>query len=164
MKFPLNTVDRYRTLLQVNQAAITRPTPQDVFRGMCVSLKRAIPYDRAGLTLYEPEEDTLKVAAVDGSRADSFFRIGSAINRKESPHGWAFERQIAVIRRDIEKERQFAIEDRTLSEGLRSYCAVPLIVRGSIIGVVSILSFRTKQYSIRHITRRMEVVCRDSWR
>jgi hypothetical protein len=71
---------------------------------MCVSLKRAIPYDRAGLTLYEPEEDTLKVAAVDGSRADSFFRIGSAINRKESPHGWAFERQIAVIRRDIEKE------------------------------------------------------------
>jgi hypothetical protein len=44
------------------------------------------------------------VAAVDGSRADSFFRIGSAINRKESPHGWAFERQIAVIRRDIEKE------------------------------------------------------------
>src|ERR1700758_263243 len=128
MRVSLNTAQRYKTLLQVNQAALTRTTIQEVFRGMCGCLKPVLPYDRAGLVLYQPEEDNLKITAVDGSRANSFFRIGATIDRRASPHGLAFERQRAIIRRDIEVERQFAVEERTLSEGLHSYCAVPLVV------------------------------------
>ena len=145
-----STAQRYETLLQVNHAALTRSTPQEVFAGMCGSLKRVLAYDRAGLMLYEPEEDNLKVAALDGSLPDSYFRIGVRISRKESPHGLAFERQCAIIRQDVEKEAEFEIEARTVSEGLHSYCAVPLVVRGSSIGVVTMLSFRAKQYGERH--------------
>jgi formate hydrogenlyase transcriptional activator len=150
MRCVWSTAQRYETLLQVNQAALTRSTPQEVFAGMCGSLKRVLAYDRAGLMLYEPEEDNLRVAALDGSLPDSYFRLGVRINRKESPHGLAFERQRAIIRQDVEKEAQFAIEARTASEGLHSYCAVPLVVRGSSIGVVTMLSFRAKQYGERH--------------
>jgi len=41
-------------------------------------------------------------------------------------------------------------EERTLAEGLHSYCAVPLIVRGESIGVVTLLSRRKNQFSERH--------------
>jgi GAF domain-containing protein len=150
MEILWNTAQRYKTLLQVNHEALTRSTPQEVFAGMCGSLRSVLAYDRAGLMLYQPEEDNLKVAALDGSLPGSYFRVGVRIDRKESPHGMAFERQSAIIRRDIEKEAEFAIEARTVSEGLHSYCAVPLVVRGSSIGVVTMLSFRTKQFGEQH--------------
>jgi len=150
MSVPLGAAQRYRTLLEVNRAAITQPAPENVFRGMCEAVKRVMPYDRAGLSLYQPEEDALKIVASEGSFADSFFRIGALLGRKESHDGWAFEQQRTIVRRDLERERQFAIEEHTLEEGLRSYCAVPLIVRGESIGVVIILSCRRNQYSEKH--------------
>jgi transcriptional regulator with GAF, ATPase, and Fis domain len=55
-----------------------------------------------------------------------------------------------VLRRNIETERQFPVEEHTLSEGLRSYCAIPLIARGNSIGVVTVLSFRKGQFSDKH--------------
>jgi len=150
MSVPLRTAQRYRTLLEVNRAAITQPAPENVFHGMCEAVKRVMPYDRAGLSLYQPEEDALRRVAAEGSFAGSIFRIGTMLGRKESHHGWAFEQQSMIVRRDLERERQFATEEHTLEEGLRSYCAVPLIVRGESIGVVIILSYRRNQYSEKH--------------
>jgi len=150
MTVPLRMAERYRTLLEVNKAAITQPVPEGVFRGMCEAVKRVMPYDRAGLTLYEPGEDAFKLVARHGSFPDSFFCIGVMLDRKESHDGWALEHQSTIIRRDLETERQFPIEEHTLAEGLRSYCAVPLIVRGDSIGVITVLSYRKNQYSEKH--------------
>jgi formate hydrogenlyase transcriptional activator len=157
MSVPLRMAARYRALLEVNTAAITQSVPEGVFRGMCDAVKRVIPYDRAGLTLYEPGEDAFELVARDGSFPDSFFRIGVMLDRKESHDGWALEHQRSIIRRDLETERQFPIEEHTLAEGLRSYCAVPLIVRGDSIGVVTRLSFRKNQYSEKHARFLQEV-------
>ncbi len=110
MTVPLRMAERYRTLLEVNKAAITQPVPEGVFRGMCEAVKRVMPYDRAGLTLYEPGEDAFKLVARHGSFPDSFFRIGVMLDRKESHDGWALEHQSTIIRRDLETERQFPIE------------------------------------------------------
>jgi formate hydrogenlyase transcriptional activator len=144
------TTVRYQTLLEVNRAALTHSTPHHVFTDMCSALGRVVPYDRAGLMMYEPEEDALKVVGLSGSLPGSFFRIGAKIAREQTPHGLALENQKVVIRRDIEAEAQFAIEELSLSEGLHSYCAVPLVVRGNSVGVVTMLSYRQKQYSQRH--------------
>ena len=157
MSVPLGMAARYRTLLEVNTAAITQRVPEGVFRGMCDAVKRVIPYDRAGLTLYEPGEDAFQLVARDGSFPDSFFRVGVMLDRKESHDGWTLEHQRSIIRRDLETERQFLIEEHTLAEGLRSYCAVPLIVRGDSIGVITILSFRKNQYSEKHARFLQEV-------
>jgi GAF domain-containing protein len=145
-----STEERYKSLLQVNQAAITRSTPETVFQGLCAPLRKMAGYDRAGLMIYEPENDMLKVVALSGSLAGSFFRIGAKLDRKQTPHGLALEHRRAVIRRDIEAEAEFPIEQYSLSEGLHSYCAVPLVARGNSIGVVTMLSYRQEQYSNRH--------------
>ena len=76
MNVSLPLAARYRTLLEVNKAAITQPTPDKVFESMCAALKQLILFDRAGLTLYEPEQDALKLIARQGKFANSYFRPG----------------------------------------------------------------------------------------
>jgi len=138
---------RYDTLLEVNRVAITQDAPENIFEGMCGALKRVFPYDRAGLMLYQPEVDALKIVALHGGVPGSFFQIGRLLGTRQSPHGQAFLSQRIVLRRNIETERQFAVEEQTLADGLRSYCAVPLVARGNSIGVVSVVSFRKNQFS-----------------
>jgi len=76
MNVSLPLAARYRTLLEVNKAAIAQPTPDKVFESMCAALKQLILFDRAGLTLYEPEQDALKLIARQGKFANSYFRPG----------------------------------------------------------------------------------------
>ena len=78
MNVSLPLAARYRTLLEVNKAAITQPTPDKVFESMCAALKQLILFDRAGLTLYEPEQDALKLIARQGKFANLFSGGGIA--------------------------------------------------------------------------------------
>jgi GAF domain-containing protein len=139
--------ERYDALLEVNRIAITNDAPENIFEGMCTALKKVFPYDRAGLMLYQPEADALKIIALHGTSPVSFFRIGTLLKTKESPHGLAFMNQRIVLRKNIETEREFAVEEYTLSEGLHSYCAVPLVARGNSIGVASFVGFRKNLFS-----------------
>ena len=149
--------ERYNTLLEVNKVAITEDAPENVFEGMCAALKRVLPYDRAGLMLYQPEEDALKIIALHGGVPGSYFQVGRLLGTSQSPHGQAFLNQRIVLRRNIETEREFAVEQQTLADGLRSYCAVPLVARGCSIGVVSVVSFRKNQFSEPHAKFLQEV-------
>jgi hypothetical protein len=48
------TADRCQALIKANQLALTRSTCEEVFQGMCRLLSKLIPYNRAGLTVYDP--------------------------------------------------------------------------------------------------------------
>ena len=134
------SIERYRTIIEVNRVAIVETAPEKVFCGMCASLKKVMPCDRAGLTVYDPEHDALKIAALYGRYENSFFRVGDFLRRNDSQNGWTFEHQSRTLRRDLAKEHQFALEKHTLEEGFQSLCSVPLVVYGKGVGVVTILS------------------------
>jgi len=150
MTLKLTTVRRYVTLLEVNRVAVTQPGLNEIFLGMWAAIKKVIPYDRAGLSLYEPKENALNLVARDGCDADSFYRIGLKLGRKESRHGWVFEHQKPIVRRDLEQELEFQAEQQNVMEGIRSYCAVPLVARGQSVGVMILLSSRRNRYSRGH--------------
>lgn len=142
-----NIADRYRALLHVNEVALSKSTTEELFGGMCAALKRLLPYDRAGLSLYDPERDSLKIVALYGPHENSVFRLGHLLDRKTSQTGWVFENQTHIIRRDLSKEVRFAADKLTIDEGYRSLCSVPLIARGNTIGVVTILSEGKNEFS-----------------
>ena len=150
MTVRLRVVERYATIREVNRAAITQPGLNEIFRGMCTAVQRVMPFDRAGLSLYAPGQEALKLVAHDGCGPDSFYRIGVMLDCKESHHGWVFEHQKPIVRRNLERELEFQVEEHNVTEGIRSYCAVPLIVRGESVGVVIILSSQKNRYSERH--------------
>jgi len=146
----LRTIQRYRTVRELNRVAVTQPGVNEIFQGMCGALKKVMPYDRAGLSLYAPESGALKIAGINGCSPDSFYNVGLMLDRKETHHGWVFEHQKPIVRRDLQRELQFKIEQYNITEGIRSYCAVPLILRGESIGVIIVLSSQRDRYSERH--------------
>jgi formate hydrogenlyase transcriptional activator len=145
-----SNIELCRAIIAVNRVAIVENAPEKVFHEMCALLKKVMRYDRAGLTVYDPEHDALKIAALYGRYENSFFRVGDLLGRKESQNGWTFDHQSRTLRRDLSKEHQFGLEKRTVEEGLRSLCSVPLVVHGKSVGVVTILSHQRNQYSHRH--------------
>lgn len=141
---------RYRSLLQVNQVALSNFTTESVFQGMCVTLRDMVPYDRAGLSLYDPDNDALKIVCIYGAYENSIFCLGHLLNRKTSQAGWVFEHKTALIRGDLAKEFRFPTDKDTMDEGYHSLCAVPLVVHGNGIGVVTVVGARRHQLSPSH--------------
>jgi PAS domain S-box-containing protein len=137
----------HRTLLEINNAIITHLTQDALLHAMCEALRGVVPVDRAALTLYEPSRDTLRILAVERQWRTDFFRVGVEMERKNSHSGWVFDHQQPLVRRDLEAERQFPIEQRLLEEGIRSFCVVPLILGGKSIGTLNVGSLTTNRYS-----------------
>jgi len=150
-------IQRYRALLQVNEVALTKSTTEECFAGMCEALGEVLSYDRAGLSVYDPEHDSLKIVAIYGPHKDSTFHPGRLLGRKTSQTGWVFDNQTYIIRRDLANELRFPADELTIDEGYRSLCSVPLIVWGNSIGVVTILSERKNQFSIGHVHAVQEI-------
>ena len=82
------------------------------------------------LRFYEPERDTLRIIALEKDWNPDFFRVGTEMNRTDSHHGWVFDHQRLLFRRDLTTEWQYPIEQRILDTGLRSICIAPLMLEG----------------------------------
>ena len=157
MTLALRTAQRYRTILEVNRAAITEPDLAEIFQGTSRTLNKVMPFDRIALSLYAPKDASLKMAAAIGQHPGSFYHVGLSLDPKDSHHGWVFQNQKPIVRRDLRRQFEFQMEQPNVEEGIRSYCAVPLIVRGESLGVLIILSSQVNQYSERHAEFLQEV-------
>ena len=143
----LRNTARYSTLLEINRAAVTGRNLNEIFKGTCGALKKVIPYSRMGLSLYTPEQKALTIIAAQGQGAESFYQVGLTLDCKDSHHGWVFQHQKPIVRRNLQRELQFKAEQPNVDEGIRSYCAVPLIARGDSVGVMILLSSQRNSYS-----------------
>jgi formate hydrogenlyase transcriptional activator len=148
MKRPPSIFKLYNSLLHVNQVAISKSTPETVFEGMCEAIRTIVPHDRAGLTLYDPDRDNLRIAALCGAYGNSSFNVGDSLDCGASQSGWTFTNQRITLRRNLPRDLQFHSEQQTADEGFRSLCSVPLVVRGSSIGVVTVVGLRINQFSV----------------
>jgi formate hydrogenlyase transcriptional activator len=139
--------ERNRTLLQINNAIITNLTQQALLRSISEALHRVISFDRCAITLYQPDRDTFRFLAVEGDLLSDYFRAGLEDNRNETCAGWVFDHQKPLLRRDLEKEGQYANERRLVAEGIQSMCALPLVFQGECIGTLSLVSREKDRYS-----------------
>jgi formate hydrogenlyase transcriptional activator len=89
--------------------------------------------------------------AVEAVPISDYFVMGREFKRAENSIGWVFEHRQPLVHRDLEQELQYENERRLAAEGMRSYCAVPLIVRSNCIGVLSVVSRKAGQYSTAHV-------------
>jgi formate hydrogenlyase transcriptional activator len=137
---------RKRSLLRINNAIITNLESEALQPALWAALHEYLAFDGAMLTLYHEDRDTLRVAAVETRLSISFVGVGSEMPRN-SHHGWVFDNQRPLLRRDLETERLYPIDQRLLEIGLKSFCIVPLIVEGKSIGTLGIGSDKANQYS-----------------
>jgi formate hydrogenlyase transcriptional activator len=152
------TAQRRQTLLDINNAIVTKLTRDDLLASTCEALVKVVPFDRLALSLYDAEINALRIVAHTGSyqRAD-YTPIGRTLDLNDSPAGEAFLRQQAVIRRDLTAERLNASEERAYGHGFRSLCTLPLVVRGKSIGAITVGSLTRFQYAEANAEFLMEV-------
>jgi formate hydrogenlyase transcriptional activator len=138
---------RLRTLLDINNAIVTKLTREDLFSAISDALGRVIPFDRLALSLYDPAASVLRLVTYAGPYTrDDYTPIGRVLALDDSPAGWAFSNQKPLLRRDLEAERQTSSEERAFSHGFRSLCALPLVIRGKSIGAITVGSLTKNRY------------------
>jgi len=140
------SAERYRTLLEINNAMITNLTNEDLLHAVSGILKRIVPLDGAVITLYQPKTETFRYFALETTLNTEYFRTGLEVHRKESMVTSIFEEQRGRIRRDLTVEQRFANDRKLIEIGIRSDCIVPLIVGGKSIGTLGVGSTKKDQY------------------
>src|SRR6202167_1249032 len=139
--------EQNRSLLQINNAIITNLTEQALLHSISEALHRVISFDRCAITLYEVARDTFRFLAVEGDLLSDYFRAGLEDSRTETCASGVFDHQRPLLRRDLEKEGQYANERRLAKEGIQSLCAFPLVFHGKCIGTLSLVSPDKDRYS-----------------
>ena len=140
--------ERLRTLLDINNAIVTRLTRDELFVAIAEALARVISFDRLSLSLHDSSANVLRLVTYAGPyQRDDYTPIGRVLALNDSPAGLAFLTQKIVIRTDLESEQQTSSERRALGHGFQSLCALPLIVRGKSIGAITVGSLTKNRYN-----------------
>jgi formate hydrogenlyase transcriptional activator len=139
--------EQNRSLLQINNAIITNLTQPALLHSISEAFLSVVSFDRCAITLYEPERDTFRFLAVEGNLLSDYFRPGLEDRRRETCVSWVFDHQRPLLRRDLEKEQQYANERRLVAEGIRSMCVLPLVFQGKCFGTLSLVSREKDRYS-----------------
>ncbi len=139
--------ERYRTLLEINNAVISNLTQDALFHAIAQALRGVIPFDRIAIFLHDPARDVLRLFVLESSLSSDYFVVGLEMGAGETHVGRVFREQRPLLRRDLAQERQYAMENHALADGVRSYVVVPLVARGRSVGVLAVASTRANQYS-----------------
>jgi formate hydrogenlyase transcriptional activator len=131
---------RNRTLLEVNNAIAANLNLRDLLRATSGCLHAYFKHDFAALALYDAETGRLHVHAFDRARPDTDIYEGEPVPVEGTLTGLAFTTRRAVFRSPIDAEETAAPMARRFFEqqGLQSFCCVPLISRGHVLGVLTL--------------------------
>ena len=143
---PPGDAERYRTLLEINNAIISHLTPEPLFHAIAQALRRVLPIGRSAIFLHDPERDVLRLFMLESSLPSQYFHVGLEMPSGDSHVGWVFQHRKPLLRRDLERERQYPLEDRAFADGVRSYVIVPLIARTKTVGTLAVASTTPNQY------------------
>ena len=144
---PAGETQRYRTLLEINNALIANLTRDALFRAIAEAVRRVVPFDRTAIFLHDPERDVLRLFTLESSLPTSYFALGLEMPANDSHVGRVFREQRLLLRGDLGTQREFPMEERAYGDGVRSYVIVPLVVHGRSIGTLAVASVNPHQYS-----------------
>ena len=146
-----------RALLEITNTLITSLKREELLSGICQVLKGVATFDFAGLAIYDPGVQDLKVFALEGEFQRDQPAIGQLLDcaGKQSGHRWDFSRP--VLRTNLGFEKEYSFEYALHAAGVQSQCAVPLVVQGKAIGVMGFGSMKCSAYSCADLSFFQEV-------
>jgi formate hydrogenlyase transcriptional activator len=149
--------ERYRTLLEINNAIISNLTPEALFRAIAGALRPVLPFDRTALFLHDPARDTLRLVFLESEMPSAYFSVGLELPVEGSHVGRVFREAQPLLRRDLGREREYPAEEQAWADGVRSFAVVPLRARGRTLGTLAVASAATDQYAGPEVTFLQEI-------
>jgi formate hydrogenlyase transcriptional activator len=139
--------DHLRLLLEVNNVVVSTLDLHELLGAISTCLRRVVQHDYASLALYEPENQQLRLHALDfaagrGAQESMLVPVGGTLP------GLAFSSHQPVLVNELNFE-QFPSEftNRLITQGLKSGCCVPLISPGRVSGVLNVASLRENAFT-----------------
>jgi formate hydrogenlyase transcriptional activator len=131
--------ERQRVLLEVNNAIVTCLDRESLFSATTDALRRAIPFDRAALLLYDPSKDVFTVLAVAGPvPSPPVIPLGTEWPRQGSRSGWLLDHGEPIRTTDLKDSPPFLEHAALLEEGIRAAVSVPMTVKSKVIGTLNV--------------------------
>jgi formate hydrogenlyase transcriptional activator len=141
--------DRLRTLLEVNNAVVTRLETRELFAAIAASLRRTFGLEYASLLIYDPEIQALHLKMLDFPEGTGAIREDAVVPLDDTLAGHVFRTR---------EGRTFGLEEvRTgwpataelfAREGIQSLCSVPLLLRGAALGTLNVGSRQPDRFRV----------------
>ncbi len=129
---------RYHALLEVSNVLNSQREMDSLWQACTERIKDVVPWERAGVLLYAPDEDGFRFHALETAVSKRVLQRGTIIPRAGSAVGWVYEHRKVHVRPDLQHEQVF-IEDRWYAEeGLGRMVNLPLVARGTCLGTLNI--------------------------
>jgi formate hydrogenlyase transcriptional activator len=126
------------TLLEVTNALNSQRDLESLWRVIADQIQKVIPWDRAGITLYEPSNDSFRFYAVLTNMETPALRHDAVIPRDGSAVGWVYSHGRVHVRPDLQREQVFLEDAYYVQEGLGRMINLPLLVREHCLGTLNI--------------------------
>ncbi|HKQ77886.1 MAG TPA: GAF domain-containing protein [Blastocatellia bacterium] len=140
--------ERLQLLLDINNAVVSNLNLRELLASISAGLRRVLPYDFAGMTLYDAESGQLRVQALDHTLHREFFGTADLIPVAGTGPGKAFtSRKTVVLQRIDQLASSYEVVQRVVDAGFKSSCSVPLISRDRALGTLDVLSFREDAFT-----------------
>ncbi|MGD8242712.1 MAG: sigma 54-interacting transcriptional regulator [Desulfobacterales bacterium] len=153
-----STEIRYKMLLEINNAIVSRTTREDLFRALARELRRHFAYDRMCIILYDADSDSISYfAAADGIQPDG------NLDRETRPlANGAIARMVIqsgqpVVFDDLRRYRDLSSVGALVRAGLNASMAFPLIIRDRVLGSIH-LSFQKAPKAMSELTEVLKAV------
>jgi formate hydrogenlyase transcriptional activator len=131
--------DHLRLLLEVTNALVSNLDLAGLVAAISSSLERAIPHEFTTLALYDKESDDLVVHAAAAKSSDGRRQVGRRIPVRGSATGEAFTARRTLLFGEDDLTGRFADTAAPMREaGIRSVCAVPLVVGDRGLGTLTV--------------------------
>jgi formate hydrogenlyase transcriptional activator len=142
--------DRLQLLLDVNNAVVSHLALADVLTAVSACLRRVVPHDGASLLLYESETRRYRVHVLRVGENESFVEEGTTERNDVSPAVQAVSTRQPIVFGEHELRRLAASSRgarQLVEKGVRSFCCIPLLSRGRILGALNLGRFDPNAFS-----------------
>ena len=135
--------DRWRLLLDVNNAVVSRLNLREVFTATTASLRTVMPNAIASLYLVDADKKVFHRHALVFPDGKGLIHEGLVGPIDDTPAGPAFRSGLPTLfHEDDLKRLNSEIGRFLLAEGVKSGCCVPLLSHGKVLGTLNVGSFR----------------------
>ena len=135
--------DRFRVLLEVNNAMVSKLDLRDLLNTISASLRRVIHHEYTSLALFDEDENKMRVLALDFPQGKGLIHEEMLVPLDGSITGSAFRaRQPLVLNHAEMSGFDSPTSHLMLDEGVRSMVCMPLITHDRALGTLSLASLR----------------------
>ena len=128
----------YRSLLKVTNILNSQRDSESFWKAIAEHIKEVIPWERAGITLYQPEFDSFKFCAVETRLPKVYLEANTLIPRRGSAVGWVYDHRQINVRTTLQENQEFIEDHYYCKEGLHRMINLPLIVQETCLGSLNI--------------------------